>query len=168
MNKCKLHSSTNSAILLTVLVIGTYYYTNQNKQEVVYIDSVKLFSGFNMTKDIKKIEEAKINKQGKELDSLYAIFQVVTDKETPPFKNLQQQIANKSKAFQELQDNYKYTLSNKVWSRLNAYVKEYAQNNSLKIVLGANGYGNVLFGDESLDITDQILEFSNKKYEGDN
>jgi outer membrane protein len=150
------------------LIIGTYYYTDQNNQEVVYVDSVKLFSGFNMTKDIKKIEEAKINKQGKELDSLYAIFQVVTDKETPPFKNLQQQIANKSKVFQELQDNYKYTLSNKVWKRLNAYVKEYAQNNSLKIVLGANGYGNVLFGDESLDITDQILEFSNKKYEGDN
>ena len=102
------------------------------------------------------------------MDSLYTIFQTATDKEAPAFKNLQQQIAYKSKAFQELQDNYTHNLSNNVWNRLNDYITEYAQANNLKIILGANGNGNVMFGEKSIDITNQILEYSNKKYEGNN
>ncbi|WP_308993693.1 OmpH family outer membrane protein [Mariniflexile litorale] len=168
MNKLNIHATINSILLLTLVVFGFYFYLDRNKQEIVYIDNIKLFNGFNMTKDIKSIEEAKINKQGKELDSLYAIFQSVTNKEAVAFKNLQQQIAYKSKAIQELQDNYTHQLSNTIWDRLNSYIKEYAQTKKFKIIVGTSGNGNVMYGDETTDITTQILKFSNIKYEGNN
>lgn len=168
MSKLNYHSIINSIILLTLIVLGFFYYSSKQKQEVVYIDSVKLFNGFNMTKDIKIIEGAKLKKQGKELDSLYVIFQSIKDENNTSSKSLQQQIAQKSKAFQELQDNYSQNLSNNVWSRLNAYINEYAQINNLKIIFGANGNGNLMYGHESINVTPQILEFSNKKYEGNN
>ncbi|MEP1490165.1 MAG: OmpH family outer membrane protein [Algibacter sp.] len=168
MNKFNLHTSINSMILLIGFVFGTYHYLTENKQDIVYIDNIKLFNGFNMAKDIKTIEEAKINKEGKALDSLYAVFQSIKDKENTSYKSLQQQIAYKSKAFQELQDNYTHNLSKTIWNRLNIYIEEYAQTNNLKIILGTSGAGNVMFAQEAIDLTNQILEFSNKKYEGNN
>ncbi|MEW4923125.1 OmpH family outer membrane protein [Algibacter sp. 2305UL17-15] len=166
INKNNIHAITNSILLLALIVFGLYYCTNERKQELVYVDNIKLFNGFNMTKDIKTIEEAKIKKQGKELDSLYTKFQSIKDKEDVSSKSLQQQIAYKSKAFQELQDNYSHNLSNTIWNRLNGYIKEYAQTYSLKVVLGTSGNGNLMYGEKSIDFTNEVLEFSNQKYEG--
>ncbi|GAA3591094.1 OmpH family outer membrane protein [Flavivirga amylovorans] len=160
----------SNTILIVIIIIITLINFSQfnNQKDIVYIDNIKLFNGFNMTKDIKVVEDAKIRKKGKELDSLYAIFQTIKDKENNNFKSLQQQIAYKSKAFQELQDNYSHNLSENVWNRLNNYIKEYAETNNLKIILGTSGNGNVMFAQESIDITNQILEYSNIKYEGNN
>ncbi|MGJ8734793.1 MAG: OmpH family outer membrane protein [Cellulophaga sp.] len=155
-------------IILIIIVIITTYLQLNNQKDIVYIDNVQLFNGFNMTKDIKTIEEAKVNVQGKELDSLYTLLQSIKDQENMSFKSIQQQIAYKSKAFQELQDNYTHNLSQNVWNRLNTYIKTYAQEHHLKIILGTSGNGNVMFAEESINITNQILEFSNKKYEGEN
>ncbi|MDO5969000.1 OmpH family outer membrane protein [Flavivirga aquimarina] len=168
MNRFNIHPTINTIVLVIVLITGIIYGIQENKQEIVYIDNIKLFNGFNMTKDIKVIEEAKIKKAGKVLDSLYVIFKSINDKENTSFKSLQQQIAKKSKAFQELQDNYTHNLSKNVWDRLNNYIKVYAQTNNLKIILGTSGNGNVMFAEETIDITNQILEFSNRKYEGNN
>ncbi|TGV01066.1 OmpH family outer membrane protein [Flavivirga rizhaonensis] len=167
-NLNRLTLSNTILIVIIIIVILINYLQFNNQKDIVYIDNIKLFNGFNMTKDIKVVEEAKIRKKGKELDSLYAIFQTIKDKENNNFKSLQQQIAYKSKAFQELQDNYSHNLSENIWNRLNNYIKEYAQTNNLKIILGTSGNGNVMFAQESIDLTDQILEFSNRKYEGNN
>lgn len=168
INKYSIHAIINSILLLTLIVFGFFYCLNENKQEIAYIDNIKLFNGFNMTKDIKTIEEAKIKKQGKALDSLYTLFQSVKDKESNLTKNLQQQIAHKSKGFQELQDNYTRHLNQNVWTRLNDYIKQYAETNNLKIILGTSGNGNVMYAEESIDITNQIIIFSNQRYEGAN
>lgn len=160
----------NSVIMLLVIIALLFNYLNQNKEEpIVYIDNVKLFNGFNMAKDIKAVEEAKINALAKELDSLYLKLQSITKKKEDNLaKSLQQQIAYKSKNLQELQDNYANKLSQNVWNRLNTYIKAYAEIKKLKIILGTSGNGNVMYAQESIDITAKILEFSNKKYEGNN
>ena len=168
INKYKLHPIINSIILLTIILIGSSHLIINNEQDTVFVDNIKLFNSFNMTKDIKFIEEAKIKKQGNELDSLYAIFQSVKNKENISTKNIQQQIAYKSRAFQELQDNYTKNLSKNIWNRLNGYIKEYAQSHNIKIVLGSMPNGNVMYAGESIDFTNQIIMFSNQKYEGTN
>mgnify|MGYP000507107917 CR=1 FL=1 len=168
INKFNFHPIINSILLFILIVFGVFYFIKNNKQDIVYIDNIKLFNGFNMTKDVKNIEEAKIKKQGKELDSLYTIFQSIKDKQDTSTKNLQQQIAYKSKAFQELQGNFNQSLGKNIWNRLNGYIKEYAQTHNLKIILGTSGNGNVMYAKESIDLTNQIITFSNQKYEGTN
>lgn len=165
INKANIHNYINTTLLLTLAVIG-FFYSASKKEELAYIDNIRLFNGFNMTRDIKAIEEVKINEKVKELDSLYVTFQSSKDKENLVLKNLQQQIALKSKSLQEFQDNYSHNLSNSVWERLNEYIKEYAEDNHLKIVFGTSGNGNIMYAHDSKDITNQILEYSNKKYEG--
>lgn len=162
-------SIINTVLILALSVSAIFIYLQKNdKGNLVYADNTRLFNGFNMTKDTKIIEEAKINQQIKTLDSLYSKFNALskTELEQTLSKRLQQEIAYKSKALQELQDNYTYNLGQKVWSRLNAYVREYAEIKNLKIVFGANGNGNVLYAVESIDITNKLLEYANNKYEG--
>ncbi|AXT18310.1 OmpH family outer membrane protein [Flavobacteriaceae bacterium AU392] len=156
----------NSLLLIITICISLFiYFQYKNQQDLVYIDNIKLFNAFNMTKEIRSIEEAKINVAGKQIDSLYNRLQTLTDKDSS-FKSLQQEITYKSKAFQELRDNYTQNLSQDVWNRLNIYIKEYAEKNNLEIILGTSGDGNVMYAQEGINITNNILEFSNQKYEG--
>ncbi|MBQ0740892.1 hypothetical protein J9332_42125, partial [Aquimarina celericrescens] len=54
----------------------------------------------------------------------------------------------------------------KIWGRLNQYIKEYGEINKCKIILGTQGNGNIFYGKEGVDITTKILEYVNTKYEG--
>lgn len=165
INKVNLHAYLNTVLLILMAVAGLFYFS-ENNTELVYVDNIKLFNDFNMTKDIKQLEGAKINNLREELDSLYVIYNEVRDKNSSEFKSVQQRIANKSKSYQELQDNYSHNLSNDIRNRLNQYIKEYAEANSIKIILGSSGAGNVMYADKLKDVTKQVLEYSNQKYEG--
>lgn len=168
MHKSNLQSTINSILLGVILIFCVYNFTAKPQKDIAFIDNVKLFNSFNMTKEIKIIEEAKIRVKRKELDSLYSIYQSIEDKKKNEFKNLQQQIAHKSKVLQELQDNYTNHLAKTVWARLNTYIKDHAEAQNLEIILGASGDGDVMFAEETIDITNKVLEFANTKYEGNN
>jgi len=48
------------------------------------------------------------------------------------------------------------------------FVKEYAKENGYTYILGATESGNVLYGDTSLDLTEEILDDLNKEYKENN
>ncbi len=160
----------NTVLVLIIAVVAVISYLKFNTQKhIVYIDNMRLFNEFNMTKDIRTIEEAKISSRALEIDSLYSKLKSLSanEREDRFFKNLQQQIALKSKALQESQDNYIQNLNKNVWNRLNTYIKVYAQTNNYEIILGTSGNGNVMFAKETIDITNQIIKYVNYSYEGD-
>ena len=168
MNKLSKLSIINSIILLVII---SYLVINQlktNKEELAYVNNMSLFNGFNMTKDMKTIGGAEIKKRTQELDSLYSIFNSFSDKDKQEISNkgLQQQIAIKSKELQKFKEKQAYELNQQVWLRLNSHIKEYAKSNNVKVILGANGNGNIMYARDYLDITDKILQYSNEKYEG--
>lgn len=161
-------SVINSVLLLGVITLLIMHLIKPKQDSIVYVDNIKLFNGFHMTQDIKTIEETKINKHIKILDSLYLRFNSLTENEKKqvPTKSLQQEIAMKSKQLQKLKDVYKHDLNVKVWKRLNNYIETYAEAKGYHIILGTNGNGNVMYANKGINITDDILEFSNRKYEG--
>jgi outer membrane protein len=168
MAKINRLSVLNTVLLFTVIIFLVIHYIKPKQDTIVYVDNIKLFNGFNMTRDIKAMEEATINKQAKILDSLYLRFNELSDKEKarPSAKNLQQQIAIKSKKLQEQQDAYINNLNVNVWKRLNSYIEAYAQAKGYSIILGTSGKGNVMYANQGIDVTSDVLEFSNKNYEG--
>ncbi|MEM8566150.1 MAG: OmpH family outer membrane protein [Bacteroidota bacterium] len=52
-------------------------------------------------------------------------------------------------------------------NQINAFVEEYSQSHGYDIILGTTLSGSVLYGDEGLDITDELLEALNKNYRGE-
>jgi outer membrane protein len=46
--------------------------------KIVYVDNIKLFDGFNMTKEMKKVGEKEFNSRKSVLDTLYSKLQSPT------------------------------------------------------------------------------------------
>lgn len=160
---------SNTLLILLVVVFGVKYFNDLQKtvdNKVVYIDNVVLFSKFNMTKDIKTIEEKKLKKFRKEIDSLYAIYQNIKNKKGAKAKSLEGQLDAAGKKIHETQENYTKNLTQQVWNRLNNYIEEYAKKNNYEIILGTQGNGTIMYAKSIRDVTNAVLQFCNTSYEG--
>jgi len=151
-----------------VLFLAFYLTNLSEKKEYVYIDNIKLFNGFNMAKDMSDIHTKKIKKQTQKLDSLYQLFQMdIKSKDENKIKLSQQKLQKEDEAFGAMKQHFSKVVSQQIWDRLNTYTNEYGKTQEHKIILGTQGGGNVMFADDSVDITAEVLEYANAKYEGE-
>ena len=54
-----------------------------------------------------------------------------------------------------------------VLNQVNAFVEDYARDNGYEIILGTTTSGSLLYGEEGMDITEQVLASLNQKYRGE-
>jgi len=150
-----------SMIALSVQVL------NPKKLEIVYVDNIELFNGFNMSKDLAKINNQKITGQKKKLDSLYAIYTIFKEQKNEEKQlELERQLRKEDQELRKINEHFSKEVSQQVWNRLNQYIKEYGQQNELKIILGTQGNGNIMYTEEGINITTEVLHYVNTKYEG--
>ena len=50
-----------NTLLISVLAIFLLFYFFKSNKEIVYVDTVKLFDGFVMTKEMKRVGEKEFN-----------------------------------------------------------------------------------------------------------
>lgn len=81
-------------------------------------------------------------------------------------QNKQQQLADYQKATQENAANEDGKMTKQVIDEVNQYIKNYGQQNGLRIILAATEYGNIAYAEDGIDITEEILDGLNKKYKG--
>ncbi|PHS07648.1 MAG: hypothetical protein COA88_08085 [Kordia sp.] len=152
----------------TILFLAFYITSISEKNEYVYVDNIKLFNGFNMAKDMSTIHTKKIKGQEKKLDSLYQLFQIeIRTKDEDNIRISQQKVQKEDKALSAMKDYFSKEVSQQIWDRLNGYINEYGKAQQSKIILGTQGGGNVMYADDSVDVTAAILEYANAKYEGE-
>lgn len=65
-----------------------------------------------------------------------------------------------------VQDSIANDYSAKVWKQLNSYMQEYGEENSYDVIIGMQGNGNVMYAKEGVNITEEIIAYSNNKYNG--
>ena len=53
-----------------------------------------------------------------------------------------------------------------VWTHLDEYIKVYGEESKYKIIFGVKGEGNIVYAKQGMDLTDDVIEFVNRKYEG--
>ena len=56
-------------------------------------------------------------------------------------------------------------IMNAVLSRINAVAQNYGEEHGFDIILGSSGDGNILYGRETIDITDEVMEALNREYQ---
>jgi len=168
-NLNKLLPVINVVLTIGILLFLAFYITSiSDKNEYVYVDNIKLFNGFNMSKDLSDIHTKKIKRQTKKLDSLYQLFQIdIKSKDENKIKLSQQKVQKEDEVLSEMKNYFSKEVSQKIWDRLNLYIGEYGKSLQCKIILGTQGGGNVMYADESVDVTDALLKYANAKYEGE-
>lgn len=149
-------------LLLSLSVIRNFTNTNT---KTVYIDNEKLFDGFNMTKELKRLGEKEFNSKKMITDSLYA--KINSPQTTASDKKILMQEFIRSKEELE-QFNQKFGLeeSSKIWSRIHSYTSKFSEENNYQLIIGSQNKQSVLYADENIDVTNQLLTYINKKYEG--
>lgn len=161
-----------SLIILVAVSVVSCGFFSKSIPEIVYVDNVVLFHEFNMSMELREDYREKIDLEAKKVDSLimcYKTIQVKKVKEKLDDEKLEtfkSQIQIHDKSLQKLQDYFSNEVTQQVWDRLNTYTKEYGASQGYKIVLGAQGNGNVMYSDGDLNVTKEILEYANSQYEG--
>jgi outer membrane protein len=165
--------------LLGFLLLGVYIFNSPPK--LVYVDSVKLISGYKGMQDSRAVYQKKSTVWKANIDSLSREVQTsilnyekesskMTAKERSLSEELirtkQKQLINYQQALntQAQQEDQKMTAE--VMAQVNGYLKKYGKDKGYKIIMAATEYGNIAYADEGLDITNEVLEGLNKEYTG--
>lgn len=170
--------------LFAILFLSNAYLLFQhfsNSQEIVYVDSSKLLNGYHGMLDARKVYQQKALVWQANIDTLVNEIQNELkkfEKEMPRMtvkerdltrqllQNKQQQLADYQKATQENAANEDGKMTKQVIDEVNQYIKNYGQQNGLRIILAATEYGNIAYAEDGIDITEEILDGLNKKYKG--
>lgn len=164
-------------LLLASMSIGfvVYEVVKVKQPKVAYVDNLRLFGDFNFKKE-KQAEYDRYTKafQGK-LDTLRLGHKSIEDAllQNPNNKELEKRLAYSYEYYQRADyefgvrlDSLDKGFNNEVWLKLNAYIEEFGKKQGYDMILGASGNGTIMYGNETFDITDDVLEYANWRYEG--
>lgn len=169
--------------MLTKILIGfsilistlSFLYCNYNKEKVLFVDAGKLFNEFKLTKELTSEMEAfqmvrrtKLDSLNNELKSLYLKYEMSkNDKELEKIILYRQEnLKIKSQEAEEEFAKANEAAMKKIWNQLNDIVTEYGKNNEVDFILGANGQASLMYANEKMDCTKQVIEFANSRYNG--
>ncbi|WP_281239383.1 OmpH family outer membrane protein [Flavobacterium praedii] len=154
-----------NTLLISVLAIFLLFYFFKSNKEIVYVDTVKLFDGFVMTKEMKRVGEKEFNSRKLVLDNLYSNLQSPTISASEK-KELMQQFIQGKEELEQFNQTFAAEQTTKIWSRIKSYTAEFSKDKNYQLVVGSDNKQAVLFADEKIDVTNDLLTYLNKKYEG--
>ncbi len=163
-DKWRLFLIINSVLMLFVLFfcIITHF---TNKEKIVTVDNLKLFDEFKMTKELKSIGNKEYSSKKKYLDSLYLKLQE-QNLDNNIKEVLMKEFVAKRDLFDQFNQSFAAEESDKIWKRIESYSKVYAKEKKYTLMISSENSREVLYADESVDVTNEFLLFINKKYEG--
>lgn len=165
--------------ILIAAVGYLFYQQTEMKEECVYVDVNVLMADYNGMKEAREAFEEKSKTWQANVDSLIVDFQneiktyekersKMTKKENELqqelLRNKQQQLGNYQQAIQKQSEEEDNRLTGDVVNEVNAYITEYGKTHNYKIILGANSSGNILYAQEGVNITEDVLNGLNTEY----
>jgi outer membrane protein len=165
--------------LVLICAIGAsamiFFYKQMPK--TAFVNTNELYSDFQLKKELEKKYSAAENARKAILDSLHNDLQLLSN-QTRNSKSIDRKLEERYNSSQEtfyavqtrfedenelLRDKY----TEEIWNRINIYVKEYGERNGYTYIYGANGEGNLMYASNAEDITAEVKEYINKRYNGD-
>lgn len=154
--------------------------TVSNNEKIVYVNSDSLLTKYHYFKDLKEKLEAKSKTAQADLASKEQAFkrevaQYQQQANTLPADqraSTEERLARKQQELQTYSQNAGAAIQNeqateneKLYDKVADYLKEYAKKKGYKMVLGySKGNGTILFADESLDVTSEVIIGLNEAY----
>ncbi|MBT1705601.1 OmpH family outer membrane protein [Chryseosolibacter indicus] len=174
-----------SFIFITVLVlscsVAVNIYLYLSRPTIAYVRSRDLIEKYSGTIEARAAFERKKSAMLANVDSL----EVTLNKAREAFVEEQtslssrQQVQRQSELEQQRTRLYQYEeaidqkideednkMMSAVLNQINSFVEEYAKENNIDIILGTTLSGSLLYGEQSMDITEQVLSSINNKYKG--
>ncbi len=150
-----------------------------NQPKVAFINVEELMKDYGATKALEEKLKSRQEEIAKELDSIGTPFQLKVQQyyqdaqkmsakkraEIEQTLQQEQQIlqARQQQAGQVLQEENQ-VLSDALTKKVDSFVADFAKVKGLNLIIGTAGNGTVMYGDEKLNVTKEILEILNKDF----
>ena len=176
---CKQESANNGSTAKTTTTGDAT--TAEPIGDVVYVNADTLLANYNLFKDVRASLQARAQKAESDLKSKATAFQQEVgryEKSAAGMTNEQravteQRLARKQQELANLNQSESNRLMSeeseeqkKIYDKVEAYLQEYSKDKGYKMVLSySRGNSAILYGDASLDITQEVLKGLNEAYD---
>jgi outer membrane protein len=163
-----------AALVFSVSAFVVVMYHNSEK--TVYVDMGKIYGEFKLSKELNKELEEVVKTRERITDSLYRVLKTQsqefmqkekkTETEMRLLAKMEEEYLYKQKQFEEENRNASIACNEKIWNQINQYVMDYGKEKGYRFILGANGQGNIMYGDKEIDLTKELTNYINETYDG--
>lgn len=162
--------------VLFVAVCGLWIYDRMNKPKTGYIFIEEVFNAFDMKKEVQGKYESQKNQVQKMLDSLQFELQLMANRlnasknpdkdEAMKFEQKRSELLTRKQKFEEDMTHLKNTYDKQIIERINQYASEFGKENDYTYIFGNDNNGSLMYAKDGENITPQVIEYINKKYQG--
>ncbi|MBI1227713.1 MAG: hypothetical protein GC192_20940 [Bacteroidetes bacterium] len=163
---------------LTLLLVGSCFihlFQLLNQPKTAYVQNAAVFAEFKGKVEIERKLKHEENQQKGILDSLGAGIEVLRTKLSAfgdgkavqtALQEREAHYEQTAQTFLEEQQAKNYEYTEEIWKQINQYVLEYGKENGYDYIFGASGNGSMMYAGGTNDITEKVIEFINRRYEG--
>lgn len=170
-------SKANIFLLVIVLVLGScYLYDVLNRPRTGFIVIGEVFSEFSMKKDLEKKFNATKNARQKILDSLAVDLRILAKKidgdkaknkeDVDTYNAGRENFYRKQKEFEADNGALTRQYDQEILTQLNQYVRDYGKEKNYQYIFGNDNNGSLMYAHDSKNLTREIIDYINKKYQG--
>lgn len=155
------------SILAVIIGLTAIYLSLGQTDTVMYVSSPRLFEEFTGTKELsRRLDNMRIyqKQQIDSLEQLAASYQ--QEEKLQRYGTTVSQLREAEQLFAEENQMRSNEFTKQIWKQLNQYTQEYGEEQGYEYILGANSNGSIMFAKASKDITDEVIEYANRKYNG--
>lgn len=150
-------------VIASIAVYHNVYGEMENESNYI-VDLNRLYLSFDMTNELNGKYERISNPISEEIDSL---TNVIKQLETNSLKKVNVNIIrNRVSELLQMEQEAKFDFEQQIWNQLNIYIDEFGKQSKYPVILGSRNEGYILYADTKLNITDELIEFSNNKFKG--
>lgn len=168
-------------LTLLILCLGLAGWNSFNTPKIAFVRSAIVVDKYLGMIEARKLTESKIGTWQANIDTLSLDFERSINNYQQAYRQLssKERMERESilKRQQEKLEQYKQTMGQKaeeenekmiqgVLNQINSFVENYSKENGYDVVLGVTMSGNILYGTEAIDITDEVLQGLNNSYKG--
>jgi outer membrane protein len=155
------------SVLLSITAITISMLTMRNDKTIYFVNNGKLYDGFSLKVSYERQVEALRMSRKNMLDSIELTIKQLDARQMPAeSKYAQEYYMEKARTFEEEEQGLLTEYNQQIWKRLNQYAEEFSKEKHIDILFGATGNGTLLHANAAIDLTDELIAFSNKRYGG--
>ena len=163
----------------SILFLFVFVLISCSEQKIGYVDNVKLMDGYQEKIDVEKKYQNKLETLNRKRDSISQSFQLeaqefqsraekmAASKAQKEYDILQQRgqfIGQQLQQEEQILSQQGQLEMDSVVQKVKAEIKAFGKSNKYTYILGGGEGGSVLYGQESDDLTEQVLKILNDKY----
>lgn len=145
--------------------------------KVAVVDLQTLYADFNYQQELQSQFELEQKKFEQMKDSLDRQIQFVEmelknsaykdDDKNLLYEQAYVEYLNGGEYLQFKEDSMAQVYTSQVWTQLNSYIESYGDENNYEVIIGMQGNGNVMYVKDQVNVTEDVIAYANKKYEGE-